>query len=64
MEFDFLFDDCIFQIKSIMKANEKITSDADPNFYMKYVPRTDINIICIGASGLVHDQNVSYFMLF
>ncbi|XP_064629058.1 DNA-directed RNA polymerase III subunit RPC2-like [Lineus longissimus] len=24
-------------IKSIMKANEKITSDADPNFYMKYL---------------------------
>ncbi len=23
------------QIKSIMKANDKITSDADPNFYMK-----------------------------
>ena len=23
------------QIKKIMKANEKITSDADPNFYMK-----------------------------
>ncbi|XP_033741711.1 DNA-directed RNA polymerase III subunit RPC2-like isoform X2 [Pecten maximus] len=24
-------------IKSIMKANEKISSDADPNFYMKYL---------------------------
>jgi hypothetical protein len=25
----------ILQIKKIMKANDKITSDADPNFYMK-----------------------------
>jgi len=25
------------EIKNIMKANEKITSDADPNFYMKYL---------------------------
>ncbi|KAK3098091.1 hypothetical protein FSP39_016018 [Pinctada imbricata] len=25
------------EIKSIMKANEKILSDADPNFYMKYL---------------------------
>ena len=25
------------EIKNIMKANDKITSDADPNFYMKYL---------------------------
>ncbi|XP_050391784.2 DNA-directed RNA polymerase III subunit RPC2, partial [Patella vulgata] len=25
------------EIKKIMKANEKITSDADPNFYLKYL---------------------------
>ncbi|KAK2158794.1 hypothetical protein LSH36_164g11051 [Paralvinella palmiformis] len=25
------------EIRSIMKANDKITSDADPNFYMKYL---------------------------
>lgn len=26
----------MFQIKKIMKANEKITSDADPMWYLKY----------------------------
>ncbi len=26
-----------FQIKEIMKANQKITSDVDPNFYLKSV---------------------------
>ena len=31
-----------FQIKKIMKANEKITSDADPMWYLKYVTSTVI----------------------
>lgn len=27
--------ECLFQIKKIMKANDKITSDADPMWYLK-----------------------------
>lgn len=36
-----LINECpLLQIKKIMKANEKITSDADPMWYLKSVTQT------------------------
>jgi len=28
---------CVCQIKNIVRANDKVTSDVDPRFYLKYV---------------------------
>ncbi|KAL3881750.1 hypothetical protein ACJMK2_028145, partial [Sinanodonta woodiana] len=41
------------EIKNIMKANEKITSDADPNFYMKYLN------IYVGAPDVEEGFNIT-----
>lgn len=37
MDFFFISECPLLQIKKIMKANEKITSDADPMWYLKSV---------------------------
>ena len=34
---------CLAQVKKIVKANEKVTCSADPNFYIKYKDNNNNN---------------------